>query len=101
MGLVPAGAQQMKSSPASVSSPDQITLDTDCWTYKPQGGLITANATCEVLKGQLLDKQNACIAELVKFKTISPKEFEALGKVTRDNACAMASRIPKRAADLR
>src|SRR5438105_1733664 len=91
----------------------QVTVNTNCHDYKP--GVLMADTKCEILKGRALDAQgraldaqrgaldahgntldaqNACIAELVKFKTASPeraKEFaREFGPVTRENACDAA-----------
>lgn len=99
-----ANAQQL--TPVSSQS-DQVTVDTDCKTYKP--GVLMADTECEILKGKALDAQNkalkaegkdldtvnACLDKLIAFKKASPQEFKKLGRITEENACALSGRIGK------
>lgn len=92
-----ANAQQL--TPVSSQS-DQVTVDTDCRTYKP--GVLMADIECEIRKGKALDAQNksldnvnACLDKLIAFKKASPQEFKKLGRITDENACALSGRIGK------
>jgi hypothetical protein len=92
-----ANAQQV--TPVSSQS-DQITVNTDCNTYKP--GVLMADTECEIRKGQALDAQNkaldtvnACLNKLIAFKKASPQEFKKLGRITEENACTLSGRIEK------
>lgn len=91
--------QDIKATPVAATS-GGITATTDCKTWKP--GVLMGSEKCEILKGELIKSQNACIAELVKFKKDEPTRFVELGfgNITRDVACTLASRLPKRAASL-
>jgi hypothetical protein len=100
-----SAAAQERSATAAPS--EQVTVNTNCRDWKP--GEFMADTECEIRKGGALDTQakliaaqNACITELVKFKKAEPAEFSrlAFGTITRENACSLASRIPKRAASL-
>ncbi|MCP3447333.1 hypothetical protein [Bradyrhizobium sp. CCGUVB14] len=115
----PAAAEQ-KTTPIATST-DQVTVGTNCHDYKP--GVLMADTKCEILKARALDAQgkaldaqgkaldaqgstlaaqNACIAELVRFKKGDPDKFKSMGfgTITRDNACSLASRLPKQSASL-
>ena len=113
-----ANAQQL--TPVSSQS-DQVTVDTDCSTYKP--GVLMADTECEIRKGQALkaegqvlraqgraldaqrkildtegkalDTVNACLDKLIAFKKAAPQEFKKLGRVTEENACVLSGRIGK------
>jgi hypothetical protein len=91
--------QDLKPMPVATTS-DGITAETNCKDWHP--GELMASHKCEILKGELIKSQNACIAQLVKFKKDEPARFVELGfgNVTRDIACNLASRLPKRAASL-
>jgi hypothetical protein len=105
VGVVPSFGQGLK--PMLGSSNDGITATTNCDDWKP--GELMSDEKCEILKGQILKTQgnvlatqNGCIDELVKFKRAEPDTFKSLGfgAITRDNACNLASRLPKKAASL-
>lgn len=91
--------QDLKPMPVATTS-DGITAETNCKDWHP--GELMSDEKCEILKGRLIKSQNACIAELVKFKKAEPARFVELGfgNITRDVACSFASRLPKRAASL-
>jgi len=104
------------------ASAEDITANTNCTRY----GLAEATAKdsvaadgyaalCEIQKGKVLrsegralraeeqaeDKLTACLLRLKDYKEKSPADFATLGKITRDNACAAAGRIPKPTAGTR
>jgi hypothetical protein len=105
VGVASSYGQGLK--PMLGPSSDGITETTNCKDWKP--GELMASEKCEILKGRLLKvqgnglaTQNGCIDELVKYKRAEPDAFKSLGfgTITRDNACNLASRLPKKAASL-
>lgn len=87
------------------ASAQEITLNTDCNKYRP--GELGQDALCEVQRDKLLDKERSleaqlkqCIQVLQGLKTKSPAEFAKLGKITRENACELAGRVPRPTASL-
>jgi hypothetical protein len=82
LSAFPASAQQR---------PEQITVTTDCSKYQP--GVLMADTKCEILKGQVLNDQRACLVTLLEFKKAAPAKFNELGPVTRENACELAGRV--------
>ena len=99
IALSPMGANAQQATPVAATT-NGITATTDCKAWRPTE--LMSDEKCEILKGDLIRTQNACIAELVRFKKDEPAKFAELGfsSVTRETACNLASRIPKRAASL-
>ncbi len=104
------------------ASAEDITANTNCTQHAlaeaDKTGSFSANglaALCEIQKGKVLraegntlregeqaeDKLTACLLRLKDYKEKSPAEFASLGKITRDNACTAAGRIPKPTAGIR
>jgi hypothetical protein len=105
--------QDLKATPVASSS-DGITTTTDCDKWKP--GVLMSDEKCEIIKGEFLRAQgkalssqsnqiatqNGCIEAIVRFKKAEPDQFASLGlgTITRDNACKLVSRLPKKSASL-
>jgi hypothetical protein len=105
--------QDLKPMPVASTS-DGITATTNCKEWQP--GELMASEKCEIIKGEFLRAQgkalssqgsqvatqNGCIEAIVRFKKAEPDQFASLGlgTITRDNACKLASRLPKKSASL-
>jgi hypothetical protein len=113
VGAVPSFGQDLKPMPVASTS-GAITATTNCKEWNP--GELMASEKCEIIKGEFLraqgkalssrgsqiTTQNGCIEAIVGFKKAEPDQFASLGlgTITRDNACKLASRLPKKSASL-
>jgi hypothetical protein len=101
LACFPAGAQSTYSLSSKQSTPVSLK---DC-SREEDGGL---RAICESVnrteqakargaaadqRGAAADQLKICLLELQEFKIKSPDKFDALGPITRENACSMAAKV--------
>jgi hypothetical protein len=105
--------QDLKPTPVASTS-EGVTATTKCNEWHP--GELMSDEKCEIIKGEFLKAQgkalssqgsqiatqNGCIEAIVRFKKAEPDQYASLGlgTITRDNACKLASRLPKKSASL-
>lgn len=110
-----AGASVLASFPANAQQAVRYTGTPICAPFAGSDRAIkceieqsqlrtkAANARGEAAnaRGAAADELKACLLELQGFKAKSPDRFDALGPITRENACTLAARLKPAAGQAR
>jgi hypothetical protein len=103
-GIGVATLAAVSSFPVNAQQAVNYSAPADCTTVVEPGKRAicesikrTENANAQVQSEAALKK---CLGQIAGFKKAQPGEFAKLGSITRDNACEIATKLPRASASL-